>query len=965
MKQLPLPSEPLHSRRVRRRSRFLPATVFLLLITFALLSLRNSTFTVSSTSTSARFLDRCKAISTPAGPPVGFQSSSRVDRGSDRQVPGTPPTLIRNAKIWTGAHNGTEVVDGDILLDKGVIVSVGKVPGHLLEEAKKHGRLEILDLEGKWVTPGLVDLHSHIGLSSAPILRGSSETNSHKAPILPWLRSVDGLNTHDAAYELSISGGVTTAQVLPGSGNNIGGQAFLIKLRPTAERSVISRILEPPQTLVGNRTTDHHNWRHMKYACGENPDRGYGQTRMDAAWNFRQAYDEARKIRDAQDAFCARVQESNSSWRKLLGLRAKEVEGEFPENLQWESLVDVLRGRVKLSIHCYEAVDLDIIVRLSNEFKFPVASFHHAGETYLVPELLKKTWGGAPTIALFASNARKKREAYRGSEFAPRVLAASGIPVVMKSDHPVLNSRYLLYEAQQAHYYGLDFALALLSVTVTPAKAAGVGHRVGSIAEGFDADIAVWDSHPLTLGATPTQVYIDGIAQLSNPLISTKPSQLQTVPETPNWDREAQKAIEYEGLPPLRGRKVYLGGRRPGEGVLGSKAGVKFLNVKSAWLLDYGGNVQTLFDADEGHVTRKTVIVRDGRIVCFSGKSDLVQCAEGKQEDLEVIDLQGGSIAPGLTTFGSPIGLVEIRLEPSTTDGVVFDPLIGGAPTIIGGDDAVIRAVDGLQFEGRNALLAYRGGVTRAITAPLGNGFLSGLSTTFDIGATSAVDQGAIVQAETALHVALSPRMSVSVSTQVAALRRLLFDSTSDTWNRVREGDVPLVVNVDSADIMATLLKLKSEFEASNGRAIRMTFVGATEAHLLAHQIGSANVSVVVTSPRPYPGYWESQRIMPGPPLTRHTGITALLTANVNVAIGVMDEYNARNARFDVAWVALEANGTISRTQAIGLATTRLHRALGSNHGTDLVAYRGGTLFDLHAKVAGVISFSRRTIEIF
>jgi hypothetical protein len=124
-------------------------------------------------------------------------------------------------------------------------------------------------------------------------------------------------------------------------------------------------------------------------------------TRLDSGWNFRAAYDSARKLRDAQDAFCAKVE--SSSWDDLAGKT-------FPEDLQWESLVDVLRGRVKLSVHCYEAVDLDGIVRvrffvhmifgclmdalgqLTNEFEFPVASFHHAGETYLVPELLKKTW---------------------------------------------------------------------------------------------------------------------------------------------------------------------------------------------------------------------------------------------------------------------------------------------------------------------------------------------------------------------------------------------------------------------------------------------------------------------------------------------------------------------------------------------------------------------------------------------
>ncbi|KAG5715390.1 hypothetical protein E4T56_gene18308, partial [Termitomyces sp. T112] len=106
---------------------------------------------------------------------------------------------------------------------------------------------------------------------------------------------------------------------------------------------------------------------------------------------------------------------------------------------------------------------------------------------YLVPNLIKKAYGLTPAVAMFATNARYKREAYRGSEFAPRILADNGIKVVMKSDHPVLNSRHLVFEAQQAHYYGLLDNLALASVTSTPATVIGLDHRIGFIKQGYDA----------------------------------------------------------------------------------------------------------------------------------------------------------------------------------------------------------------------------------------------------------------------------------------------------------------------------------------------------------------------------------------------------------------------------------------------------------------------------------------------
>ncbi|KAG6864679.1 hypothetical protein C0991_007921 [Blastosporella zonata] len=909
-----------------------------------------------STEEVSRVVAQCASLSTPAGPGPSYNPERRAWTGSDRQVIGTAPTLIRNAKIWTGVDNGTEIINGDILLDKGVVVSLGHVSRETLLQVKAASpakTVDIFDAKGKWVTPGIVDLHSHIGLDSAPALKGSADTNSRKAPILPWLRSIDALNTHDESYALTIAGGVTTAQILPGSANNIGGQSFLIKLRPTAERSAISKVLEPPQSLIANQTSDHLHWRHMKHACGENPSRVYSQTRMDSGWKFREAYESARKVKVAQDAFCDRVESiQQRSWFPWPLRRHIASVGEFPQDLQWEALVDVLRGRVKLSIHCYEAVDLDGIVRLSNEFKFPVASFHHAGETYLVPDLLKKTWGGVPSIALFASNARKKREAYRSSEFAPKILAEHGIPVIMKSDHPVLNSRYLLYEAQQAHYYGLDTNLALASVTSTPAKAAGVGHRVGTLAAGYDADtwpprdssltfprkdVVIWDSHPLALGATPVQVYIDGIAQLENPHVLVKPDVLQDAPETPNWDAEADAAVEYEGLPPLRGRKVRWGGREEDDDAhahahsSNATGGVKFVNVANMWMQDDDGHVHTVFEENSASFENEagnSVVVRDGSFIICSGEN-LSLCGDEHVE--EVVDLEGGSLSPGLTTFGSPLGLVEILLESSTSDGAVKDPLTGSVPAIAGGDNAVIRAVDGLQFEGRNTLLAYRSGVTRAISAPISNGFLAGLSTTFDTGAVNALEKGAVTQEETALHIAVSLNFGVSVSTQIATLRQLLYHSTSDIWERVQTGIIPLVVDVNNADIMSTILKLKLHYEEWSGNSIRLTFSGAAEAHLLAKEISEAGVSVVITSPRPYPGDWDSRRILPGPPLSRDSTLTALLAENVNVGIGVLSDYDAHNARFNLAWAALESNGTISKAKALQIATTHLDRALGAN----------------------------------
>ncbi|KAF8447198.1 hypothetical protein L210DRAFT_3525216 [Boletus edulis BED1] len=909
----------------RRKSRWFRLYTLIILASLLYLSSKLWCRTPPSTEELARradILNLCRYIKTPSGPPLNFHARSKSDRFS----PEAKPTLIKNATIWTSGKNGTEVIYGDLLLLKGLIRGVGAIAPSLVSGLD----IEVVDANGAWVTPGLVDLHSHLGVGSAPELDGADDTNSVKAPILPWLRSIDGLNTHDDGYELARSGGVTTAQILPGSANNIGGQAFIIKLRETTERTPSSMLVEPPYTLNGSHF-DHDlpsRWRHMKHACGENPSRVYSMSRMDTGWNFRRAYDTARKIRDQQDDFCATAEAG--AWREL-------KDSTFPESLQWEALVDVLRGRVKLSVHCYEAVDLDVIVRLSNEFKFPVASFHHAGQTYLVPDLLRKTWGGMPSIALFAANFRKKREAYRGSEFAPRILASDGFPVVMKSDHSVINSRYLLHEAAQAHYFGLPTNIALLSITATPADAMGLGHRIGHIKEGYDADVIVWDSHPLSLAATPQQVFIDGIPQLKAPEVSIKPFAFQSPPNTPDFNKEAADASAYEGLPPLEPRSVQHS---------------IFTNVSSLYMRS------TDDISVQDHP--QSVIVHDGKIVC-SG-----ECSRHSSDDkhAEIINLEGGSIVPGLTIYGPPLGLTEIRLEPSTSDGTVLNPLAGNLPAIL--EDSLIRAIDGLQFGGRNTLLAYRAGVTAGVTAPSGS-FVRGSSTAFSLGALNLFRNGSI-QSDVAVHVAITKNSAQSVSTQIAALRAMLLGKGSDAMLfRVRAGTATLVVDVNSADIMASLLRLKREYETRLGKTLRMTFAGAIESHLIASDIAHAGVSVIVTQPKPFPTTWDQRRFLGGPPLTADSLVSALLAAGVQVGVGLLDEFEARNLRWEVAQLALASNGTIDQTTALALATVNVEKALGIevDMPQDLVAYKGGDAFGFEGKPVAVISAQFGRTDLF
>lgn len=284
---------------------------------------------------------------------------------------------------------------------------------------------------------------------------------------------------------------------------------------------------------------------------------------------------------------------------------------------------------------------------------------------------------------------------------------------------------------------------------------------VSHVVDSRGADLVIWDSHPLALGATPVQVFIDGIPQLSHPHVTRKPEAFQRTPQVPDFDSEAKAAVEYEGLPPLEPKKA-------------QSDFVLFTNVRSV-LSRAGSDISELSIPHEESQLGGVVVVKNGRITC-SGNS--AECFDSNLiHNAEIVDLRGGSISPGLTSFGSPLGLVEIDAEDSTNDGLVFDPLIEKVPSIMGGDAALVRAVDGLQFGGRNALLAYRSGVVNAITAPVGRRFYAGLSTTFSTGALNKLEDEAVIQDVNAVHVTVRHFGGApSVSTQIGILRRLLLD---------------------------------------------------------------------------------------------------------------------------------------------------------------------------------------------
>jgi len=243
--------------------------------------------------------------------------------------------------------------------------------------------------------------------------------------------------------------------------------------------------------------------------------------------------------------------------------------------------------------------------------------------------------------------------------------------------------------------------LALASVTTTPAAAAGLSHRVGYLRGGSDADVVLWDTHPLQLGATPINVWIDGVLEV--PVAVEKGGSeykvpvgkgkedpgWQEVPEVPDWDKERRRAIEWEGLPPLGGTQIH--------------ETVVFTNVSEFWVRhpEYGIVQQLNAGFKEFDPKNQVVVVDSGKVTCV-GPSD--SCAGFMSSGLKHTNLRGGAISPGLTSFGSALGLQEIEQEASTGPGKPYDALIQDVPRIVGDIGGVERASDALLFQTRSAL---------------------------------------------------------------------------------------------------------------------------------------------------------------------------------------------------------------------------------------------------------------------
>jgi imidazolonepropionase-like amidohydrolase len=417
------------------------------------------------------------------------------------------PTLITGATILTGT--GERLNNGSILLQDGKIAAIGAA--NAVQAPQNALRIAAA---GKWVTPGVIDIHSHLGVYPSPSTDSTSDGNEAVAPVTAQVWAEHSVWPHDSGFTRALAGGITSLQILPGSANLVGGRAVTLKNVPG--RTV--QEMKFPGAPYG-----------MKMACGENPKRVYGEkggpsTRMANFAGYRSAWIEAADYKKKWDdywkdaeKFYANGEDDKGKKKKPKKDEAAEGEKKPPEapkrDLKLETLAAALNGDILVQMHCYRGDEMAQVVDMAKEFGYKVTAFHHGVEAYKVADMLAKN---GICGALWADWWGFKLEAYDSvRENIALVDAQPGGCAIVHSDSATGIQR-LNQEAAKAMADGRRIGLnipeerAIAWITRNPAKAMGILDKTGTLETGKMADVVLWSGNPFSVYAHAEKVFVDG-----------------------------------------------------------------------------------------------------------------------------------------------------------------------------------------------------------------------------------------------------------------------------------------------------------------------------------------------------------------------------------------------------------------------------------------------------------------------
>lgn len=414
--------------------------------------------------------------------PKGLDGQASTGFPSTYQPFPSRPTAFVGATVLTAT--GQQIENGVVFVSGGKITAVGGADTPIPAD------VAVIDAKGKWITPGIIDAHSHLGVYPSPGVQARSDGNEATDPNTAQVWAEHSVWPQDPGFNRARAGGVTTLQILPGSANLFGGRSVTLKNVP----ALTTQAMKFPNAPYG-----------LKMACGENPKRVYGgksrspSTAMGNVFGYRKAWIDAADYARKWDDFRAKQQ--------------KNEKADPPKrDLQLETLAGVLKGEILVQNHCYRADEEATMIDIAKEFGYKITMFHHAVESYKIAPLLAKE---GICSATWASWTGFKMESLDGIDANAAILWKNGACVVIHSDDPIMTQRLnqeaaIAMTAGNKLGYGISRAEAIKWITANPAKAMGIGDKTGSLEPGKAADLVVWSRDPFSVYAQAEKVFIDG-----------------------------------------------------------------------------------------------------------------------------------------------------------------------------------------------------------------------------------------------------------------------------------------------------------------------------------------------------------------------------------------------------------------------------------------------------------------------
>jgi imidazolonepropionase-like amidohydrolase len=702
------------------------------------------------------------------------------------------PTVYRGARLLTAA--GAPIDAGVIVVEDGKITAVGDATTPVPEHAR------VVELSGKTIIPGIVDTHSHIGIYPRPAVPANSDGNEMSGPVQPGIRAIDAIYPADPGIRMAVAGGITTANIMPGSGNVIGGQTLYVKLRGRTIDDMRIRDMD----VVGG----------LKMANGENP-KGYGRrsspqapiTRMKVASLQREAFVKARAYQKKWQAY-----------------RAGGARGTPPDvDLTLEPLVEVLERKRTVHFHCHRADDVLTAMRLADEFGFELV-LQHATESYrIADELVKRK---IPASLTLIDSPGGKLETAGLIEECAAILDKAGVKVAINTDDFITESRFILRTGAIAVRGGLSEAAALKALTINPAAMMHLDRRLGSLEKGKDADFVVLSGSPFSVYTHVLATYIDGKKV---------------------FDRLTDLAYQQGGFELKEALPAAGGVARPANTVKTPAPATRPAKSASKKTVVHVGRLHTVSGKA---IDDAAVIIEDGKFLYVGPRAGMPEAGDA----LQVFAAQG---TPGLIDCHSVIPLTgELNIpadqdqdessDPNQADLRVMDGFNPNEPLLKFLRENGVTVIHATP--GRTNVIAGQTGIFRTLgrTAPQ-------MAVRFP--AALLVNLGEVPKSTypgklptTRMGTASLLRTALAQAQNYAGKRAAHKDGDKapapdlklEALGLALQGKIPVYFTANRADDLTTALRIAHEFK------LKPTLDMATEAYLLADDLAQRKTPVVL-----------------------------------------------------------------------------------------------------------------------